>query len=149
MTSKLEQEMDSRAANAKANDAAIDKANKKREEKAVRAARLFERKEFNRLFKRLKTLVEGRWDRYGWGWKFEYKGEEYYIKYDSWFSAKTPGDADDYDTRGTNWVLKRGFNGCSGYEYTLSHDEVPKQGLTEAVLRGLKELQEKNGRRWE
>jgi hypothetical protein len=78
-----------------------------------------------------------------------YKNEEYYVSYEHWFSAKTPGDADDYDMSGTHWVLKRGFNGGDGYEYTLSHDSEPKQGLTEAVLRGLKELQIRNGRRWE
>lgn len=147
--SKLEEVMSSRAAAEKKSAADAHEAEHKREAREKRQNRLYERKEFNRLFKRLKTMVEGRWDRYGWGWKFAYKGEDYYIKYDHWFSAKTPGDVDDYDMSGSNWVLKRGFNGGDNFEYQLSHDSEPKQGLTEAVLRGLKELQDRHGRRWE
>ena len=85
-------------------------------------------------------MVKGRWSRYGHGWCFEYKNVEFYVSYDDWFSPKTPGDVDDYDMRGTSWVLKRGHNAGDRETYTLSTDEVPKQGLTESVLRGLKEL---------
>jgi hypothetical protein len=138
--SKLEQVMERRTASEKKSEAAKASAERKREEKQRRERRLFERKEFNRLFKRLKTLVTGRWDSYGWGWKFQYKGEDFYIKYEDWYSPKEPGDADGYDMSGTCWELKRGFNGGRGNEFTLSTDSEPKQGLTEAVLRGLKEL---------
>ncbi len=141
MTSKLEKEMERRETNAKKTGAAFAKALEKKAAKEKRQRRLYERKEFNRLFKRLKTMVNGRWDRYGHGWMFKYKGEEFYIAYEDWFSPKTPGDVDDYDMRGTSWMLKRGFNGGNGNEYTLSHETEPKQGLTESVLRGLKELQ--------
>jgi hypothetical protein len=41
-------------------------------------------------------------------------------------------------------VLKRGFNASDKWKVTLSHDSEPKQGLTEAVLRGLKELSREN-----
>lgn len=149
MASKLEEEMSRRATAEKKAAAAKEVAERKREEKERRQNRIYERKEFNRLFKKLKTMVDGHWDRYGWGWKFDYKGEDYYIKYDHWFSPKEPGDVDGYDMYGSNWVLKRGFNGGDNFEYQLSHDSEPKQGLTEAVMRGLKELQTRNGRRWE
>ena len=144
--SKLEELMDRREADAKAAEAKRLKAEEEREKKEARQHRLFVRKEFNRLFKRLKTLVEGHWDRYGWGWKFQYKGEDYWISYDSWFSAKTPGDVDDYDMRGTHWVLKRHFNLSDGdrgaYAMGDGHD---KKSLTEEVLHGLKVLKERGG----
>ena len=149
MTSKLEEEMTRRAAAERKAEADARAAEGRREARAKRQHRLFERKEFNRLFKRLKTMVDGHWDRYGHGWKFMYKDEEYYVAYEHWYSPKEPGDADGYDMFGTNWVLKLDFNGGCGYKYTLDHDSEPKKPLTEAVLRGLKELQDKNGRRWE
>jgi hypothetical protein len=147
--SKLEEVMSQRASAERSAEAAKRRAEEAKEKKQRRQRRLFERKEFNRLFSRLRTLVDGRWDRYGHGWKFDYKGEEYYIAYEHWFSPKDPGDADGYDMSGNSWMLKRGFNGGDGHEYTLSNDYEPKKGLTEAVLRGLKELQDRNGRRWE
>lgn len=142
--SKLEEVMGRRASAEKRSAAASLVAERKREERAARQRRVFERKEFNRLFKRLKTLVDGRWDRYGWGWKFSYKGDDYYVDYQDWYSPKSPGDADGYDMSGTCWVLKRGFNGIQGNTVTLSTDREPKQGLTEAVLRGLRELSQED-----
>lgn len=137
--SKLEAEMDRRENAAKASLEANRKANEAREKKAERQARVFERKEFNRLFSRLKTLVDGAWDRNGWGWKFHYKDDDYFIAYEHWYSPKEPGDADGYDMSGVSWVLKRGFNASDKWKVTLSSEDQPKP-LTEAVLRGLREL---------
>ncbi len=150
--SKLEELMDQREANAKRSAAASAAAKEKRRKQKARQDRLYVRKEFNRLFKKLRTLVEGHWDRNGWGWTFKYKGGEYWISYDYWFSAKTPGDVDDYDMSGHHWVLKSHFNASTDdtlnrNAFTLgdSHDE---EDFTEKVLDGLKELQNPKGRRW-
>ncbi len=143
--SKLEEVMDRRATAEKASEAAKRRTEEAREKKEARQKRLRERSEFNRLFKRLKGLVDGRWDRYGWGWKFEYKGVEYFIKRQSWYCPKDPGDADGYDMRGMEWVLKQGFNASDKQTVTLSSENELKQGLTEAVLRGLKELNQEDG----
>ena len=147
---KLEDVMDRREANEKRTLAASAKAQEAAEKKRARQDRLYVRKEFNRLFKRLRTLVTGHWDRYGWGWTFKFKGHQYWISYDSWFSAKTPGDVDDYDMSGQNWVLKSHFNFSSESKgaVTLHEPNYYKtqkdNELTEAVLNGLKELK-KNG----
>ncbi len=138
--SRLEKVMSQRASAEKSSAAAKRRAEEAREKKEARQKRLRERSEFNRLFSRLMKLVDGGWDRYGWGWKFEYKGVEYFIKRQSWYSPKEPGDVDGYDMSGMEWVLKQGFNASDKQTVTLSIDNEPKQGLTEAVLRGLKEL---------
>lgn len=142
MASRLERVMGNRAAKETKSLAANRKAEESKQARAQRQRRSYERKEFNRLFARLKTLVDGKWDRSGWGWSFKYKGTEYYIAYQDWFYAKTPGDVDDYDQRGTDWVLKRGFNASDELTFTLSHGERGS-GLTEEVMRGLKELDQR------
>jgi len=141
--SKLEKLMDSRAASERETVKAFAKAQEAAEKKKERQNRLWVRKEFNHLFKRLRTLVTGHWDRYGWGWKFQYKNHDYWISYDSWFSPKTPGDADDYDMHGNDWVLKPHFNAMGGDTITLREEDKEPTELTEAVLDGLKELKER------
>lgn len=146
MASKLELEMERREAADKANEAATRKMKEAAAEKSRRERRLFVRKEFNRLFKRLRGMVEGHWDRYGHGWTFKYRDREYWISYDSWFSPKTPGDVDDYDMRGVHWVLKNHFNASDGDNGAVSlGDGEGKESLTEKVLEGLKELTRRGG----
>jgi hypothetical protein len=145
---KLELEMERRESAERASVAASRRTEEAHAKREQRQKRLFERKEFNRLFGRLRKMVDGRWDRHGWGWTFKYKGKEYWISYDSWSSPKTPGDADDYDMSGTHWVLKNHFSASEGDNgaYSLG-DGVGKTGLTEEVLRGLGELTKRGGRR--
>jgi hypothetical protein len=143
--SKLEELMDQEDENFRKAAAVHNAAEKKREEATLRANRLSVRKEFNRLFKRLKTMVEGHWDRYGHGWKFKYKGGDFYIAYEDWFSPKTPGDVDDYDRSGSHWVLKLGFNGIQGRTVILMdgsdrYSDNPKKDLTPEVMDGIREL---------
>jgi hypothetical protein len=90
--SKLETLMDRRATRERKRNAAAARAEEAAEKKAARDHTKYVRSEFDRLFKRLKTLVDGSWDRYGWGWKFQYKGEDYWLSYDSCFrpSHKVP-----------------------------------------------------------
>ena len=144
--SKLEELMDKRAADNERGMKAASKVYEAAEKKRERAHRLWVRKEFNRLFKRLKTLVTGHWDRYGWGWKFQYKNHDYWISYDHWFSPKYPGDADDYDMSGNDWVLKPHFN-ASGSDAITLHErkghEIIDTELSEAVMDGLRELKSK------
>jgi hypothetical protein len=145
--SKLEELMDKQERESQATMRAFAKAQEAAEEKRQRADRLWVRKEFNRLFKRLRTLVDGHWDRYGWGWKFQYKGHDYWIAYEHWFSPKTSGDADDYDMEGNDWVLKPHFNALRGDYITLRHllpreEDEPKE-YTEAVLDGLRDLKKR------
>ena len=140
---KLEEEIKRRDREEDATMKAFAKSQEAKEKKRERQDRLSERKEFNRLFKRLRGMVEGRWDRYGNGWRFKYKGGDFYIAYEDWFSPKTPGDADDYDMRGSNWVLKLGFNGIQGRTITLDHESHPKDDLTDEVMEGLRELAKK------
>jgi hypothetical protein len=147
MPSKLELEMERREADEQASKTADRKALEARAKKDERQRRLFVRKEFNRLFKRLRGMVEGHWDRNGWGWKFKYKDRDYWISYESWYSPKTPGDVDGYDMRGTHWVLKPHFNASDWDTFTLGEGEG-ETGLTEEVLRGLKELANPKGARW-
>lgn len=141
--SKLEQEMDRIDADMGRAARDSEAAWKRGEEKKRRDRRLYERREFNRLFKRLRGMVEGHWDRYGHGWKFKYRGGDFYIGYEDWFSPKTPGDVDDYDASGTHWVLKLGFNGIQGRTLTLSREAEPKGDLTGEVMDGLRELAKK------
>lgn len=143
--SKLEEQMDREDEDSRRAALWAVAAEKKREEKASRNARLNVRKEFNLLFKRLKTMVEGHWNRYGHGWQFKYKGGDFYIAYENWFSPKTPGDADDYDMSGSHWVLKLGFNGIQGRSVTLRdgsdrYSDNPKKDLTDEVMDGIREL---------
>ena len=142
MPSKLELEMGRR----EAQDKAVGAASRKAEEakaKQQRQKRLFERKEFNRLFKKLRGMVEGHWNRYGHGWKFKYKGGDFYIDYEHYRIEKTFGDAEDYATEGDNWVLKLGFNGIQGRTINLSYDYKPKNDLTDEVMNGIRELARK------
>ena len=144
--SKLETLMERRAARERKKEAAAAKASEAAEKKAAREQAKFVRDEFDRLFKRLKTLVSGGWDRYGWGWKFKYKGEDYWISYDSWESKKMPGDADGYDMSGWEWVLKNNFNAmqtsdCCGKAISLG-DGTDKAQLTTAALDALRDMTE-------
>jgi hypothetical protein len=143
--SKLEEVMDDQDANFRKAAAAHNAAEAKRKKSQQRQERLFERKEFNRLFKKLRGMVEGHWDRYGNGWKFKYKGGDFYIAYEHWFSPKTAGDADDYDMEGDSWVLKLGFNGIQGRTVTIAqgwdrYSDKPKKDYTDDVMTGLREL---------
>jgi len=45
--------------------------------------------------------------------------------------------------RGSNWVLKLGFNGIQGRTITLDHASHPKNDLTDEVMEGLRELAKK------
>lgn len=146
--SKLETLMERRAARERKDEKAATKALVAAENKAAREQREYVRSEFDRLFKRLKTLVTGSWDRYGWGWKFQYKGEDYWLSYDSWESKKTPGDADGYDMSGHEWVLKNNFNAmqtsdCCGKAISLG-EGADKAQLTTAVLDGLRDMNAKD-----
>lgn len=137
--SKLEKEIDRREkaeAKAEAKRLRAESAEESRRERARRAG---ERKEFNRLFGRLKGLVELKYDKWGRGWQFAYKGESYYVSYDFWKHEAV--GIDDYETSGHEWVLKKTDNGyATGPSCYSLGDGMGKQGLTEEVLRGLKEL---------
>jgi hypothetical protein len=149
--SKLEELMDQEDENFRKAAAIHNAAEAKREKSRQRQKRLDERKEFNSLFKRLRGMVEGHWDRYGHGWKFKYKGGDFYIDYEHWHSPKTSGDPDDYDMEGDSWVLKLGFNGIQGRKVTLAqgwdrYSDNPKKDLTDDVMAGIRELAQKFAR---
>lgn len=137
--SKLEKTMDRRSAAYKKLVADSGAAQKKRDATARRQARLHERKEFNARFKKLRGMVKGSWDRNGYGWRFSYKGGNFYIKFEHWVHEKYAGDVDDYRSEGDHWVLKLGFNGMQGRTITLEYGERSGD-LTEEVMDGLSEL---------
>jgi hypothetical protein len=137
--SKLEKEIARREkaeARASVKRLKVEAADESRRERTKRAG---ERKEFNRLFSRLKRMVALKYCKWGRGWQFAYKGESYYISYDAWVHEAV--GVDGYETSGHHWVLKKTDN---GYAYGLScyplGDGTGKQGLTEEVMRGLREL---------
>jgi len=136
---KLEELMDVREADEKAAKLAAEDALKAAAEKRRRRQRLRVRAEFNKLFKRLRTLVEGHWDRYGsWGWKFPYRDHDYWISFEHWKHERY--GVDDYDMEGDHWVLKSHFNSLD--HVVLGESGVDKD-LTEKVLEGLKKLNER------
>lgn len=144
MPSKLEELMDKRkAAEEKASiRAARDSIAK--EKRGERARISYTKREFKKLFAKLQTLVDGKWDKFGWGWTFRFKDHDYWISYDHWSSPKTPGDADDYDMAGYQWVLKSHFNASYKDTFILYEDsDDTKKDLTEQVLEGLKALRKR------